>query len=50
MTIDQAADHLSIGRNTAARRWRAARAWLRREIGDGTQSGADGSGLTAGED
>lgn len=50
MTIDQAADHLSIGRNTAARRWRAARAWLRREIGDGTQSAADGSGLTAGED
>lgn len=35
MTIDQAADHLSIGRNTAARRWRAARAWLRRELGAG---------------
>ena len=36
MTIDEAAEHLGIGRNTASRRWRAARAWLRREIGDVT--------------
>jgi RNA polymerase sigma factor (TIGR02999 family) len=38
MTIDQAAEHLSIGRNTAARRWRAARAWLKREIIGGAPS------------
>lgn len=50
MTIDQAADHLSIGRNTAARRWRAARAWLRREIGDGTHDASDDADQAAGED
>jgi RNA polymerase sigma factor (TIGR02999 family) len=50
MTIDQAADHLSIGRNTAARRWRAARAWLRREIGDGGTSPDDHPDDNTGED
>jgi RNA polymerase sigma factor (TIGR02999 family) len=50
MTIDQAADHLSIGRNTAARRWRAARAWLKREIGDGTHDAGDEAEHLAGED
>ncbi|MCA9276997.1 MAG: sigma-70 family RNA polymerase sigma factor [Phycisphaerales bacterium] len=50
MTIDQAADHLSIGRNTAARRWRAARAWLKREIGDGTNAPDDDLEQGIGED
>lgn len=50
MTLDQAADHLSIGRNTAARRWRASRAWLRRELGDGSRGGADGSDQNSGEE
>ena len=49
MTIDQAADHLSIGRNTAARRWRAARAWLRRELGSGTPTTRDDDERGAGE-
>lgn len=50
MTIEQAADHLSIGRNTAARRWRAARAWLRREIEGGSESSADSADQITGED
>jgi len=33
LSIDDAADVMDIGRNTAVRRWRAARAWLRRELG-----------------
>lgn len=33
LTIEDAADMLGIGRNTASRRWRAARAWLRVELG-----------------
>ncbi|MEO0484230.1 MAG: ECF-type sigma factor [Planctomycetota bacterium] len=38
LSIDQAAALLGIGRNTAVRRWRAARAWLRRELGvDGAE-------------
>lgn len=49
MTIDQAADHLSIGRNTAARRWRAARAWLKREIGDSNNAPGDDSAPAEGE-
>ncbi len=50
MTIEQAADHLSIGRNTAARRWRAARAWLKREIGDGSVPDRGTGEPSAGED
>lgn len=50
MTIEQAADHLSIGRNTAARRWRAARAWLRREIEGGSDSFAPDADQTTRED
>jgi RNA polymerase sigma factor (TIGR02999 family) len=50
MTIDQAADHLSIGRNTAARRWRAARAWLRRELGGGAFPADESAGRPGGED
>lgn len=38
LSIEQAADLMGMGRNTAVRRWRAARAWLKREL-DG--SGAD---------
>ncbi|MBO6741152.1 MAG: hypothetical protein JJ916_14965 [Phycisphaerales bacterium] len=34
LSIEEAADILGIGRNTAVRRWRAARAWLRQELGD----------------
>lgn len=49
MTIEQAADHLSIGRNTASRRWRAARAWLKRELGNGTLTTGDAVGNTGGE-
>lgn len=33
LTIEESADLLGIGRNTASRRWRAARAWLRHELG-----------------
>jgi RNA polymerase sigma-70 factor (ECF subfamily) len=36
LTIEDAADLLGIGRNTASRRWRVARAWLRRELGPHT--------------
>ena len=50
MTIDQAADHLSIGRTTAARRWRAARAWLRRELGACGSSPGESEENAAGED
>lgn len=32
LSIDDAAAMLEIGRNTAVRRWRAARAWLRQEL------------------
>lgn len=35
-SIEQAADILGIGRNTAVRRWRVARAWLKRELSDQT--------------
>lgn len=40
-SIDEAADLLGIGRNTAVRRWRTARAWLRREL-DGALSEGGG--------
>ncbi|MGE3180772.1 MAG: ECF-type sigma factor, partial [Phycisphaerae bacterium] len=50
MSIDQAADQLSIGRNTAARRWRAARAWLKRELGGGTSTSGDAADHTSSED
>lgn len=33
LTIEESADLLGIGRNTASRRWRATRAWLRHELG-----------------
>ena len=39
LTIEQAADVLDIARSTASVRWRAARAWLHREL-----EGADGAG------
>lgn len=32
LSIEETADILGIGRNTAVRRWRAARAWLRQEL------------------
>ena len=37
LSIDDAADVMDIGRNTAVRRWRAARAWLKRELGPADQ-------------
>lgn len=44
LSIEEAADILDIGRNTAVRRWRAARAWLRQELGnDSDESSSDGS-------
>jgi RNA polymerase sigma-70 factor (ECF subfamily) len=36
MTLDEVAEHLSVGRTTAALRWRTARAWLKRELSDAT--------------
>jgi RNA polymerase sigma-70 factor, ECF subfamily len=50
MTIEQAADHLSIGRNTAARRWRAARAWLKRELAGSECPAEDSNDQATGED
>lgn len=45
MTLEEVAEHLSVGRTTAALRWRAARAWLRRELADSTiDDGASGGG------
>lgn len=41
LSIEEAADILGIGRNTAVRRWRAARAWLRTELGDGMDQGVN---------
>lgn len=46
LTIEESADLLGIGRNTASRRWRAARAWLRNELGPqpgGSPTGDDGA-------
>lgn len=40
LTIEDAADMLGIGRNTASRRWRAARAWLRIELGPSDDAAA----------
>ncbi len=43
LSIEEAADILGIGRNTAVRRWRAARAWLRQELSsDPDEGGRDG--------
>jgi len=50
LSIEEAAKLMGIGRNTAVRRWRAARAWLRRALGpdDGADRGRDRSTETDG--
>jgi RNA polymerase sigma factor (TIGR02999 family) len=38
MSVDEAAEALKVSPATVARDWRLAKAWLRREIGDGVSS------------
>jgi RNA polymerase sigma factor (TIGR02999 family) len=40
LSIDEAAEALNVSAATVARDWRMAKAWLRREIGDGGRVGA----------
>ena len=40
MSVDEAAEALSVSPATVARDWRMAKAWLRREIRDGVHDGA----------
>lgn len=50
LSIEQAADLMGIGRNTAVRRWRAARAWLKRELdAPGANSDPEDPDLTTGQ-
>jgi RNA polymerase sigma factor (sigma-70 family) len=39
MSVDEAAEALNVSPATVARDWRMAKAWLRREIGDGVSHG-----------
>lgn len=39
LTIEEAAETMQIGRNTAVRQWRVARAWLRNHLGAGPVAG-----------
>lgn len=43
LTYDEAADVLGIGRATVTRDWQIARAWLRKELEDTSESGGDSS-------
>ncbi len=40
LTYDEAAEVLGIGRATVSRDWQIARAWLRKELQDSTESGS----------
>ena len=40
MSVDEAAEAMNVSPATVARDWRMAKAWLRREIGDGLRDGA----------
>ena len=40
LSVDEAAEAMDVSPATVARDWRMAKAWLRREIGDGLRDGA----------
>src|SRR5262249_23833391 len=50
LSVEEAAEALNVSPATVAREWRMAKAWLRREIGDGGRHGGRDGGGDGGRD